>query len=276
MNEEPTCTACRPNEADREGDDGLRHETDGTSLSDAQCLRYARQILLPEVGEEGQARLLKARVLVVGAGGLGVPIASYLAAAGIGTLGIADSDRVDIRNLHRQIAYMEGDVGAVKVDRLGARIHANNSEIEVLTFPHLTRENADAVVEGFDIVVDGCDNYPTRYLVNEACVRQGKILVSGALSHSDGQLAVFVPGEACYHCMVPQAPDSFLAQGCVEGGILGPFAGLFGCWQALETVRQLLGSPHRMRNELLLFDARRYETTRIRLKRRTGCPTCGG
>lgn len=275
MSDELTPIVSR-SEADIGGGDGHCDEAGANPLSDAQCLRYARQILLPEVGEEGQARLLQARTLVVGAGGLGVPIASYLAAAGVGTLGIADSDRVDIRNLHRQIAYAEHDVGEAKSNRLRKRIHANNSGIAVQTFPHLTQQNVDAIVEDFDIVVDGCDNYPTRYLLSEACVRQGKILVSGALSHSDGQLAVFVPGGACYRCMVPQAPDAFLSQGCVEGGILGPFAGLFGCWQALEVVRQLLRSPHRMHNELLLFDARRYETTRIRLKRRTGCPSCGG
>lgn len=257
-------------------DAGTAPEFGIDALSDEQCLRYARQILLPEVEEAGQARLLDARVLVVGAGGLGVPLASYLAAAGVGTLGIADGDRVDVRNLHRQIAYAECDVGRSKTGRLRARILANNGGIEVVTLPHLTADNVEAIVEGFDIVADGCDNYPTRHLVSAACVRQKKTLVSGALSHSDGQLAVFAPGEACYRCMVPQAPDGFLSQGCVEGGILGPFAGLFGCWQALEVVRQILRSPHRMQNELLLFDARRYETTRIRLKKRAGCPACGG
>lgn len=245
------------------------------SLSDDLLMRYARQILLPEVGEEGQERLAAARVLIVGAGGLGVPVASYLAAAGVGRLGIADGDTVALSNLPRQVAYAADDIGQSKVERLAASVRANNPRVEVEGYGYLTEDNAGEIVAGYDLVADCCDNFPTRYLVNAACVKSGRPLVSAALSRYSGQLAVFAPGGACYQCMVPDSPDNEAVQGCVEGGILGPLAGLLGCWQAMEVLKQLLGLQPDMAGRMLLVDALDWRTQTIRVARDAGCPVCG-
>ncbi|MEK8088560.1 HesA/MoeB/ThiF family protein [Thermithiobacillus plumbiphilus] len=249
--------------------------TVSTPLGNAQLVRYARQILLEEVGESGQARLLAAKVLVVGAGGLGVPVASYLGAAGIGMLGLADSDLVDRTNLPRQVIYSELDIGYSKVQRLEARILDNNPEVQIMTHPRLTPENASAVIEAYDWIVDGSDNFQTRYLLNAICARQKKTLISGALSRFTGQLAVFRPGDACYQCLVARLPNRDATQGCVEGGILGPMAGLLGCWQALETLKQILALSSRLQEELLLFDALNNSSHRIRMRKDQACPVCG-
>lgn len=243
-------------------------------LNDAQLNRYARQILLDEVGEDGQERLRVARVLVVGAGGLGVPVASYLAAAGVGTVGIADSDRIAVSNLPRQIAYAQSELGDAKTERLRVRLRANNPDAIVVEHPRLAPDNVHDIVAQYDLVADGCDNFPTRYLVNAACVQARKPLVSGALSRFTGQLAAFVPGGACYQCVFPEMPDRAPAQGCVDGGILGPMAGLVGCWQALEVLKQLLESPGRLDGELMIFDGLAYRHRRIRFDRSPGCVTC--
>ena len=245
-------------------------------LSDTQALRYARQTLLEEVGEEGQERLLASRVLVVGAGGLGVPLAGYLAAAGVGTLGIADGDRVAYTNLPRQIAYAEDDVGQPKTACLARRLTDNNPAVQIIEHPRLTVDNAEEIVAGYDLVADGCDNFATRYLVNAVCVQARKTLVSAALSRFTGELAAFAPGGACYQCLFPATPDRNEAQGCVEGGILGPMAGLLGCWQALEVLKQILNLSGRLENELLIFDGLNQVTRRIRLRKDPVCPTCGG
>lgn len=245
-------------------------------LSDVQLSRYARQILLDEVGEDGQEQLRASRVLVVGAGGLGVPVASYLAAAGVGTVGIADSDRIAVSNLPRQIAYASSQIGDAKTDRLRERMLANNPDAIVVEHPRLAPDNIHAIVAQYDLVADGCDNFPTRYLVNAACVRARKPLVSGALSRFTGELAVFVPHGPCYQCLFPKMPDLQQTQGCVEGGILGPMAGLLGCWQALEVLKQMLGIPGRLENELLIIDGLNHVTRRIRLRKDSDCPTCGG
>lgn len=244
------------------------------TLSDDQLSRYARQILLPEVGEAGQERLRAARVLVVGAGGLGVPVASYLAAAGIGTVGLADGDTIARSNLPRQIAYAEIDIGASKTARLAQRLRANNPETQVIEHPRLEAGNIDAVVGAYDLVADGCDNFPTRYLVNAACVRARRVLVSAALSRFTGELGVFVPDGPCYQCLFPKKPNQEQTQGCVDGGILGPMAGLLGCWQALEMLKQILEMPGRLRAELLVYDAYIYLHRRIELSYHSGCPVC--
>lgn len=245
-------------------------------LTDIQLTRYARQIFLEEVGEEGQEKIVSSRVLVVGAGGLGVPIASYLAAAGVGVLGIADGDTVDLRNLHRQITYGPDDIGKSKTVRLRQRIQENDSQVNVILHSRISSENVDEIVEKYEWVCDGCDNFPTRYLINAACVRLGKPLISGALSRFTGELAVFQPGGPCYQCAFPMSPDNEQMQGCVDGGILGPMAGLLGCWQALEVLKQILGLPTRLQSELLLFDSLNYLTRRIALRKDPSCKVCGG
>ena len=243
-------------------------------LDDAQLMRYARQILLDGVGEEGQERLRASRVLVVGAGGLGVPAASYLAAAGVGTLGIADSDTIAASNLPRQVVYAQSDIGLSKIQRLKERLLANNPDIEVPEHPRVTDDNAQDIVTEYDLVADGCDNFPTRYRVNVACARAHKPLVSGALSRFTGQLAAFAPGGPCYQCVFPEMPDHAPVQGCVDGGILGPMAGLLGCWQALEVLKQLLDLPGRLDGELMIFDGLAYRNRRIRFDRAPACLTC--
>lgn len=245
------------------------------TLDDAQQVRYARQILLEEVGESGQAQLLAAKVLLVGAGGLGVPVAAYLGAAGIGMLGLADSDLVDRSNLPRQVAYSELDIGYPKTHRLKARILDNNPEVQVMTHPQLTTENAYAVISAYDWIVDGSDNFPTRYLLNTVCAHQKKTLISCALTRFTGQLAVFHPGGACYQCLVPRLPNADATLGCVDGGVLGPVAGLLGCWQALETLKQILRLPSRLQEELLLFDVMNNSSHRIRMRKNASCPVCG-
>ncbi len=245
------------------------------ALTEDQFIRYVRQILLDEVGAEGQQRLLDARVLVVGVGGLGVPLASYLAAAGVGTLGVADGDKIMLSNLHRQIAYTTTDIGKPKTARLARRINENNPGVLVTEHTRLCADNIAEIVACYDLVADGCDNFPTRYLVNAACVQACKPLVSAALSRFTGELAAFVPGGACYQCVWPQIPDRNTTQGCVEGGILGPMAGLLGCWQALEVLKQILNLPARLDSEMVIFDGLGYVSRRIRLRRNDSCSTCG-
>lgn len=246
------------------------------ALTEGQFIRYVRQILLDEVGEEGQERLLAARALVVGAGGLGVPVASYLAAAGVGTLGIADGDKVMLSNLQRQIAYAVTDIGELKTARLAQRLKENNPEVKLTQHPRLCADNIGEIVASYDLVVDGCDNFPTRYLVNAACVQARKPLVSAALSSFTGELAAFTPGGPCYQCIFPQMPDHNESPGCVGGDILGPMAGLLGCWQALEVFKQILNLPGRLNSEILIFDGLSYISRRIRLRYEASCPTCGG
>lgn len=243
-------------------------------LNDTQLTRYARQILLDEVGEEGQERLQAARVLVVGAGGLGVPVASYLAAAGVGTVGIADGDAIAASNLPRQIAYAQSEIGGSKTERLKRRLLSNNPDAIVVEHPRLAADNIHDIVARYDLIADGCDNFPTRYLVNIACVQARKPLVSGALSRFTGQLAAFAPGGPCYQCVFPEMPDHAPVQGCVDGGILGPMAGLLGCWQALEVLKQLLDLPGRLDGELMIFDGLAYRNRRIRFDRAPACLTC--
>ena len=247
---------------------------DGMEM-DLQRVRYARQILLDDVGEEGQEKLAQAKVLVIGAGGLGVPVVSYLAAAGVGTIGIADGDVVELSNLHRQIAYRTRDIGAPKTAQLSLRVRDNNERARIVEHPRVTPTNADDIVAGYDFIADGSDNFITRYLINAVCRRRRKILVSAALERFTGELATFLPDGPCYRCVFPLAPDRESAQGCVAGGILGPMAGLLGCWQALEILKQILELPGRLRGELLLFDAVTNDCRRIRLRRDPSCEICG-
>lgn len=207
-----------------------------------QQRRYIRQSMLPEMGEAGQQQLLDARVLVVGAGGLGSALITYLAAAGVGTLGIVDPDRVELSNLARQILHETADIGRLKVESARDRAEELNPDIRITPYPHeITAENAEALIAAYDVVADGCDNFATRFVVNDACVQLGKPLVSAAIAGWQGQVMSILPGGPDYRDFVhPHAPE---ANTCRESGIVGPLAGIIGCMQALEVLRVILGKP---------------------------------
>ncbi len=213
------------------------------ALSNEEIRRYARHLILPEVGPEGQARLKAGRVLLVGAGGLGSPAALYLAAAGVGTLGLVDYDTVDESNLHRQVLYGTSDVGRPKLAAAAARLHDVNPNVRVVPFEtRLTSENALEILADFDVVADGTDNFPTRYLVNDACVLLGKPNAYASIFRFEGQASVFgAPGGPCYRCLYAEPPPPGLVPSCAEGGVLGVLPGLLGTIQAAETVKLLLG-----------------------------------
>jgi molybdopterin/thiamine biosynthesis adenylyltransferase len=240
--------------------------------------RYSRHLLIPEVGEEGQLKLLESRVLLVGAGGLGSPASLYLAAAGIGRLGIVDADVVDESNLQRQVVYRTGDLGTPKVDSARAAIEALNPDVDVVTFrERLTSENADRIIgQGWDVIVDGADNFPTRYLVNDASVWHDVPVVHGSIYRFEGQVTVFKPGDGpCYRCLFPQPPPPELAPSCAEGGVLGVLPGVIGSLQANETLKLLLGIGEPLVGRLLLFDALTTTFDEMTLRRNPSCPVCG-
>jgi adenylyltransferase/sulfurtransferase len=240
--------------------------------------RYSRHLLIPEVGEEGQLKLLESSVLLVGAGGLGSPASLYLAAAGVGRLGIVDADVVDESNLQRQVVHRTGDLGTPKVDSARAAIEALNPDVDVVTFrERLTSENADRIVgQGWDAIVDGADNFPTRYLVNDASVWHDVPVVHGSIYRFEGQVTVFKPGAGpCYRCLFPQPPPPELAPSCAEGGVLGVLPGVIGSLQANETLKLLLGIGEPLVGRLLLFDALTTTFDEMSLRRNPSCPVCG-
>jgi adenylyltransferase/sulfurtransferase len=249
------------------------------ALSEAQELRYARHLILGEIGEDGQAKLLAARVLVVGAGGLGSPALLYLAAAGVGTLGIADDDVVDLSNLQRQIAHATARIGTPKVESAAAAIAALDPAIRVEAHRvRLTQANVRALVGAYDLVLDGSDNFATRYLLNDACAALRKPLVAASLLRFEGQLSTFKPwtGGPCYRCLHPAAPRPGIIPRCEEAGILGAVAGVMGTLQAVEVVKELLALGDGLSGTLLLYDALATRFTRIRVAKDPDCPTCGG
>ena len=255
----------------RSGDSGLR------ALDAAELARYGRQLSLPGIGEAGQQRLLRARVLVVGAGGLGSPVAMYLAAAGVGQLGIVDDDRVDVTNLHRQLLHDTDDIGRAKTDSARERLAGINPHVDVAAYEtRLTSANALEIIRGYDVVVDGTDNFPTRYLVNDACVLLGVPNVHGSISRFEGQASIFAaPDGPCYRCLFPEPPPSGSVQSCAEGGVFGVLPGLIGTIQATETLKLLLGLGEPLVGRLLLLDALRMQTRTIALRRDPRCPACG-
>jgi molybdopterin/thiamine biosynthesis adenylyltransferase/rhodanese-related sulfurtransferase len=246
-------------------------------LTSEQLDRYSRHLLLPEVGEGGQLRLLDAKVLLIGAGGLGSPAAFYLAAAGIGTLGIVDADKVDRSNLQRQILHDEEWVGRPKVESARRTLTALNSDVKVRTYEtFVTSENIASIAEGYDVIVDGCDNFPTRYLVNDFCVMNGVPNVHGSIFRFDGQATVFWPGKGpCYRCLYPEPPPPGMAPSCQEAGVLGVLPGIVGTIQAIETIKVLLGIGDSLLGRLLTFDALRMQFRELRIRRDPGCPLCG-
>ena len=242
-----------------------------------QLIRYSRHFLLPEVGEDGQAKLLQARVLMVGAGGLGSPAAYYLAAAGVGTLGIIDNDVVDISNLQRQILHANDRVGMPKVESAKKTLEALNPDVKVVPYQaKLTSENIMEIIKDYDFVVDGCDNFPTRYLVNDACVLTKKPNVHGSIFQFEGQATVFYPGEGpCYRCLYPEPPPAELAPSCAEAGVLGVLPGLIGVIEALEAIKLILGKGDTLIGRLLCFNTLTMEINTLKLRRDPNCPMCG-
>jgi molybdopterin/thiamine biosynthesis adenylyltransferase/rhodanese-related sulfurtransferase len=248
------------------------------TLGPEQRARYSRHLLIPEVGIEGQLRLLQSRVLLIGAGGLGSPASLYLAAAGVGTLGIVDDDRVDASNLQRQIAHSTETLGDWKVDSAKRTLEALNPDVNVVTYKErLTSENVDRIFgDGWDVIVDGADNFPTRYLVNDASVWHDVPVVHGSIYRFEGQVTVFKPQQGpCYRCLFPQPPPPELAPSCAEGGVLGVLPGIVGSLQANETIKLLLGIGDPLVGRLLLFDALETEFSEVRLKKDPACPVCG-
>jgi sulfur-carrier protein adenylyltransferase/sulfurtransferase len=251
--------------------------TETTALSKDEILRYSRHLIMPEVGMEGQLRLKQARVLLIGAGGLGSPLALYLAAAGVGTLGLVDFDVVDFTNLQRQILHGSEDVGRPKLASATATIHRINPNVEVVPYEtRLTSENALETFAGYDIVADGTDNFATRYLVNDACVLLGKPNVYGSIFRFEGQVSVFYAREGpCYRCLYPEPPPPGLVPSCAEGGVLGVLPGIMGSLQALETIKLVIGRGQPLIGRLLLFDALHLRFRELKLRRNPDCPVCG-
>jgi sulfur-carrier protein adenylyltransferase/sulfurtransferase len=245
-------------------------------LTPAQKERYHRHLILPEVGEEGQARLLKSKVLLLGAGGLGSPAALYLAAAGVGTLGIVDADVVDLSNLQRQVLHTSERAGQPKVESARATLEALNPDVKVVPFAErLTSANALRILEGFDLVLDGGDNFPTRYLLNDACVLLGKPNLHGSIFRFEGQVTTFVPGQGpCYRCLYPTPPPPELAPSCAEAGVLGVLPGIIGLLQANEALKLLLGQGQSLAGRLLTFDALGTRFQELKLRRDPKCPVC--
>ncbi|MHB8527371.1 MAG: molybdopterin-synthase adenylyltransferase MoeB [Candidatus Acidiferrales bacterium] len=247
------------------------------ALSKQEVLRYSRHLIMPEVGMDGQLKLKRAKVLMVGSGGLGAPLGLYLAAAGVGRLGIVDFDTVDFTNLQRQVIFGTSDVGRKKLEAARERLGNLNPEIQIDAFEtRLTSENALEILRDYDIVVDGTDNFPTRYLVNDACVLLGKPNVYGSIFRFEGQASIFgYPGGPCYRCLYPEPPPPGLVPSCAEGGVLGVLPGIIGCIQAMETIKLILGSGEPLVGRLLLFDALGMRFRELKLRKNPECPVCG-
>ena len=243
-------------------------------FSDEEVERYARHLVLREIGGPGQQRLKAAKVLVVGAGGLGAPAALYLAAAGVGVLGLVDPDTVSLSNLQRQVLYSTADIGRDKVDAAARALHQLNPHVEVEAHPvRLTQDNADAIVAGYDLVLDGTDDFATRFAVSDACVRADTPLVSGAIGRWTGQVGVF-EGKPCYRCLVPDIPPD--AETCAAVGVIGALAGVIGSMMALEAVKRITGAGEPLSGRLLIYDALAAETRTVRIGADPACPVCGG
>ncbi len=249
----------------------------GSQLDHSEVARYGRHLVLPEVGPEGQLRLRAASVLIVGAGGLGSPIALYLAAAGVGRIGLVDFDRVELSNLQRQILYGTSDVGRPKVAAALERLTDVNPHVSLQCHEaRFSVDNALELVSDYDVIVDGTDNFPTRYLVNDACVLSGKPNVYGSVFRFEGQVSVFSTGRGpCYRCLFPEPPDAGAVPSCAEGGVLGVLPGVIGTLQATETLKWILGRGDSLCGRLLLFDALEMRFREVELRRDPACPVCG-
>ena len=254
----------------------VQTQAETQALTPYQVKRYSRHIIMAQVGSRGQRKLLDSKVLIIGAGGLGSPISIYLALAGVGTLGIVDYDTVDLTNLQRQILHHNDDVGRSKVASATETLHAYNPDVNVIAHEvPLTSANAMDIIAGYDIVVNGADNFPARYLVNDAAYLSGKPLVDGSILLFDGQATVFVPGKGCYRCLFPTPPPPGEVPSCAEAGVLGMLPGLVGSIQAAETVKLIMGIGESLDGRLLLIDALDMGFRTVKLRRNPKCPLCG-
>lgn len=247
-------------------------------FTEEQIERYSRHIILPEVGGRGQAKLLKSKVFVLGAGGLGSPSLLYLAAAGVGTIGMADGDCVDLSNLQRQVIHSTATVGKPKVLSAKETIAKLNPDVSVEAFHgRLTAENIREIIREYDVILDGSDNFPTRFLMNDAAFFENKPLVSGSMFRFDGQVSVFNPnrGFPCYRCLYPEPPPKGLVPSCQEAGVLGALAGVIGVLQAVETVKMVLGIGETLEGHLMIFDALKMTFRKVRVRKDPECALCG-
>ena len=250
---------------------------DGPLFSETELNRYARHIVMREMGGAGQKALKQAKILVVGAGGLGSPVLQYLAAAGVGTIGVIDDDMVDNANLQRQVIHRDDDIGTAKVFSAQAAMIAQNPFVDVRPYQRrLTDDIAAELIAEYDLVLDGCDNFETRYLVNKVCVERQTPLISGALTQWEGQLSVFDPakGAPCYQCIFPQAPAPELAPSCSEAGVIGPLPGVVGSMMAIEAIKVITGAGASLRGEMVIYDGLYGESRKITLEPRADCPIC--
>lgn len=247
------------------------------SFTHEEISRYSRHLIMPEVGMEGQKKLKNASILAVGAGGLGAPLTMYLAAAGIGRLGLVDFDTVDASNLQRQVLYSTADIGKPKLETAEARLKGINPHVNIeLHHAHLTSANALEILKKYDIVIDGTDNFPTRYLINDACAILGKPNVYGSIFRFDGQVSVFDARRGpCYRCLYPQPPPPEVVPSCAEGGVLGVLPGIIGSLQALEAIKLIIGKGEPLIGRLIIFDALRFRFDEFKLAKNPHCPLCG-
>ena len=247
------------------------------SLTNEEILRYSRHLIMPEVGMEGQLKLKAAKVLLIGTGGLGAPLGLYLTAAGVGNIGLVDFDVVDYTNLQRQVTFGTGDVGRPKTEAARARLSHLNPNVNITTYEtRLTSENALELFKDYDVIVDGTDNFPTRYLVNDACLLLGKPNVYGSIFRFEGQVTVFgMPDGPCYRCLYPEPPPPGLVPSCAEGGVLGVLPGIVGSLQALEAIKLILGCGDLLAGRLVLFDALALKFRELKLRKNSDCPICG-
>ncbi|MCL5421485.1 MAG: molybdopterin-synthase adenylyltransferase MoeB [Nitrospirae bacterium] len=246
-------------------------------FTEDQLQRYSRHIILPEVGGKGQKKILRAKVLIIGAGGLGCPVGYYLAAAGVGTIGMVDNDSVELSNLQRQIAHSTSRLGMLKVDSAKATFEALNPDVKVVGIKErMNKDNIMDFMGDYDIVVDGSDNFPTRYLVNDACILLKKPLVSGAILKFEGQVTTIVPGEGhCYRCLFEEMPPAGLVPSCQEAGVIGAIPGVVGSLQAIEVFKLILGKGDVLKNTLLIYDALKTTFRRVKVPKNPDCPVCG-
>jgi adenylyltransferase/sulfurtransferase len=248
----------------------------GGALTGEQVTRYSRHIIMPQVGSAGQRKIIGSKVLIVGAGGLGSPVALYLTLAGVGTLGLVDFDIVDLTNLQRQILHQNKDVGAKKVDSARETLESYNPDVNVVTHEMpLTSDNAIEIISQYDIVVNGADNFAARYLVNDACVFLKKPLVDGSILLFEGQSTVYLPGKGCYRCLYPDPPPPGMVPSCAEAGVLGALCGIIGSIQASETLKLILGVGESLNGRLMIMDALNMETRNFKIRRDINCVVCG-
>ncbi len=246
------------------------------ALTPYQVQRYSRHIIMPQVGSQGQRKLLDSKVLIIGAGGLGSPVAIYLALAGIGTIGIVDFDTVDVTNLQRQILHQNDDIGRSKVESAKSTLLAYNPDVNVITHETpITSDNAMELMADYDIIISGADNFAARYLINDAAYLSGKPLVDGSILIFDGRATVYEPGQGCYRCVFPEPPPPGEVPSCAEAGVLGMLPGLVGTIQATETVKLIMGIGRTLTGRLLIIDALDMEFREVKIRRNPNCPLCG-